>query len=232
MDTNFLRKEISVPFLDVGKEPLLPKEIAKILEQQTSAHKLDQIPWRQFPYRPRVNFRIAWTCQDILLSSHVVEDDIRTVFHHDNDPVHRDSCVEFFIAPGDGSYFNFEFNARGVTYAARGVGREDSAPLPIEAVKKIRRYSSLDVEHAAQGGNSGFWTLGIAVPLSLFVGTPLENPGTRSFGANFYKCGDDTRQPHFVTWNPVGTEEPDFHRPEYFGFLRFRGTEEKETSDA
>jgi len=27
--------------------------------------------------------------------------------------------------------------------------------------------------------------------------------------------------PHYVTWNPVGTEQPDYHRPEYFGELKF-----------
>ncbi|HPH75320.1 MAG TPA: carbohydrate-binding family 9-like protein, partial [Bacteroidales bacterium] len=26
---------------------------------------------------------------------------------------------------------------------------------------------------------------------------------------------------HFVTWNPVGTEKPDYHRPEFFGILKF-----------
>ncbi|MCK7536290.1 MAG: carbohydrate-binding family 9-like protein [Marinilabiliales bacterium] len=39
----------------------------------------------------------------------------------------------------------------------------------------------------------------------------------KSFRANFYKCGDKLSNPHFVTWNPVGTEKPDYHRPEYFG---------------
>jgi hypothetical protein len=24
-----------------------------------------------------------------------------------------------------------------------------------------------------------------------------------------------------VTWNPIGTEKPDYHRPEYFGSLKF-----------
>ena len=36
---------------------------------------------------------------------------------------------------------------------------------------------------------------------------------------NFYKCGDDTKYPHFGCWNEVVWEEPDFHRPECFGDL-------------
>lgn len=31
------------------------------------------------------------------------------------------------------------------------------------------------------------------------------------------KSGDDTKTPHFVSRSPVGTEKPDFRRPEYFG---------------
>ena len=38
-----------------------------------------------------------------------------------------------------------------------------------------------------------------------------------TFRGNFYKCGDETAIPHYGMWNPVGTENADFHRPEYFG---------------
>ena len=27
--------------------------------------------------------------------------------------------------------------------------------------------------------------------------------------------------PHYVTWNAVGTEKPDYHQPAYFGLLKF-----------
>ena len=40
--------------------------------------------------------------------------------------------------------------------------------------------------------------------------------------ANFYKCGDDTTKPHFLSWNPVKAPKPDFHRPEQFGVLNFQ----------
>ena len=38
----------------------------------------------------------------------------------------------------------------------------------------------------------------------------------------FYKCGDKTAHPHFLSWNPVGTPAPDFHRPDFFGELILR----------
>ncbi len=39
--------------------------------------------------------------------------------------------------------------------------------------------------------------------------------------ANFYKCGDELQTPHFLSWNPIEIEKPDFHRPDFFGTLRF-----------
>ncbi|MCF0164164.1 MAG: hypothetical protein HUJ92_02685, partial [Bacteroidales bacterium] len=39
--------------------------------------------------------------------------------------------------------------------------------------------------------------------------------------ANFYKCGDDTAVPHFLSWNPIPIEKPSFHRPDHFGKIIF-----------
>lgn len=36
-------------------------------------------------------------------------------------------------------------------------------------------------------------------------------------GVNFYKCGDDLPKPHYLCWNPIKSETPDFHLPEFFG---------------
>ena len=41
-------------------------------------------------------------------------------------------------------------------------------------------------------------------------------PGFR-FKGNLYKCGDETEIEHYMMWNPITVEEPDFHRPDYFG---------------
>ena len=38
-----------------------------------------------------------------------------------------------------------------------------------------------------------------------------------SIRTNFYKCGDETEFPHFGIWKEYPLQEPDFHRPEYFG---------------
>ena len=65
--------------------------------------------------------------------------------------------------------------------------------------------------------------LSYAIPLSLLQ---LFYPGYtwqkgKVMRANFYKCGDLTVHPHFLSWNPVTSEQPDFHRPCDFGELYF-----------
>ena len=40
-----------------------------------------------------------------------------------------------------------------------------------------------------------------------------------SIRANFYKCGDKTAHPHYLSWSPIDTPKPDFHRPDFFGEL-------------
>ena len=36
---------------------------------------------------------------------------------------------------------------------------------------------------------------------------------------NFYKCGDLTKKAHYLSWNPMRCETPQFHRPQDFGRL-------------
>ena len=42
--------------------------------------------------------------------------------------------------------------------------------------------------------------------------------------ANFYKCGDETKYPHFAVWNhidPQVVKKPDFHVVKYFKVIKY-----------
>ena len=43
-------------------------------------------------------------------------------------------------------------------------------------------------------------------------------PG-KEIRANCYKCGDLTPKPHYLSWNPSTSANPDFHRPQDFGSM-------------
>jgi hypothetical protein len=61
------------------------------------------------------------------------------------------------------------------------------------------------------------WNIIVAIPLDLmnvhYEGKPIE------MRANFYKIAIATSAPHYLSWNPINSEEPDFHRAVDFGRL-------------
>ena len=180
--------------------------------------------WTTNGYEPRVQARLCWSARFLYVGFEVEEARVRARLTRFQDPVWKDSCVEFFVdafpdlGPG---YLNFEGNAIGTFLVAFGPDRNDRRPLAKSELRGFRARASLaaPVDGAIAGGR---WSLAYRVPLGLFgalYGREVE-PGQTS-GANFYKCGDETEFPHYGAWSPVGTPRPDFHRPEFFGRLVF-----------
>ena len=172
-------------------------------------------------YAPRATAQLVYVeGEGFILRMTCAEDAPRAVYTEYNQPVYTDSCLEFFAIWDNGSdrYVNMEMNARGTLLSNIGAGRHERTPI-LDLCGKIFPVTG---EIA-----NGAWTVTAAIPLSMIAalyGTDEAtlaarlNPGY-AFRGNFYKCGDDTEIPHYGMWNPVGTEKPDFHRPEYFGTL-------------
>jgi hypothetical protein len=130
--------------------------------------------------------------------------------------------VEFFVSPdADGVYYNFEFNPIGTCLLGKGTGRADSKVVDPEYISKIRRLSTLGTTPFDEKTGEQYWELTVAIPVEAFAGKEVGPLAGREFKANFYKCGDKLTKPHYLTWNPVGTPNPDYHRPEFFGTIRF-----------
>ena len=130
-------------------------------------------------------------------------------------PVCEDSCMEFFFSPcpDDGRYFNLEINPNGSFFLGFGHGRGDLKRLhPEVSVFDIRTLRTPDG-----------WETFYRIPLSFireFYPDYAFTSGLR-IRANCYKCGDMTEKPHYLSWNTVSCETPDFHRPEDFGEMIF-----------
>lgn len=84
-------------------------------------------------------------------------------------------------------------------------------------MSQIKRYASLGNEPFEEKKGNFNWTLTVEIPFKLLGIDPDNLPA--SIKANFYKCGDETSVPHYVSWSPIEVENPDFHRPEFFGEL-------------
>ena len=197
------------------------EQVSQLLEEHTELQAIDIINWDQFSYRPSVAFRIAHSNNAIWLKYYVREKNILASVGDTNGPVARDSCVEFFFDPlGDGNYYNFEFNCIGTVHLAYGPGRGQRQFVDPNTIGNlIEVQSSLGSQTFTERTGDFSWEMTIIIPAAILT----QNPEIKiNSNANFYKCGDATSQRHYVTWNPVGSEKPDYHRPEFFGKLLFK----------
>lgn len=84
----------------------------------------------------------------------------------------------------------------------------------------IKRSSSLGTKPFEEKKGNFEWKLTVEIPFSL-IGIQIDELPT-AIKANFYKCGDETSVPHYLSWSNIMTKEPDFHQPEFFGELIFK----------
>src|SRR5687768_7866642 len=135
-------KQLQVPFLLLAGDTIL-NVIAETLDGVAS-HKIDVTPWRGNESKPEARFAIAYGPENIFLKYYVIESNPRAVYTKPNDPVYKDSCVEFFIAlEEDDNYYNFEFNFLGNVLVGYGAGAKDRMMLPVTLVKKIKAQTVL-----------------------------------------------------------------------------------------
>jgi len=187
--------------------------------QDLPLQSIQEVSWPSYPYRPQVDFKIGYGNKHIYLQFHVKEKHLKAVYREINEPVYKDSCVEFFLSFDGKAYYNMEFNSLGTALVGYGESRESREYLPADLIQKIQTHSVINP--VKPGEEEVSWKLQIQIPFELFFAeSPLRLQG-RTCYANFYKCGDDLPKPHYVSWNKIEAPEPDFHRPEYFGEIKF-----------
>jgi len=214
-------KNIDVPFL-YSDQPAIDLSSS---EQWITSSKIqmDEVNWANFPYKPNVLFSIAHSNEGIYLKFWVSEEGIRGMVTEDNGNVFTDSCVEFFIDPtGDGSYYNFEFNCIGSLLLAFGSSRHHREKASPEILDKVLRYSTLGSNQIVHEKRMFEWELTVFIPFEAFFKHQISSLAGKTVRANLQKCGDEMAVPHFITWSPIATPQPDYHRPEFFGKLFFR----------
>ncbi|RYY19211.1 MAG: hypothetical protein EOO04_22490 [Chitinophagaceae bacterium] len=193
-------------------------EISGLLNGQDK-QEIGNVPWPEYPYRPDAHFTIAYGSDCIFLKYFISEKELRAANSQPNSPVYQDSCVEFFVSFNNGThYYNFEINCIGTILAAYGPDRANRAFLPEPVIQTIKTFITIDKLNKAGFYN---WELIAVIPLSSFIHDEFDSiQGIRAL-ANFFKCGDMLKDPHYLSWNEINTSEPDFHRPEFFGNLLF-----------
>lgn len=192
------------------------------LQEQLSAlswQDIAQANWsEEYPYKPKVQFQIAHDNQHIILHYAVEEDFIKGRYVRPNEAVWEDSCVEFFLSfDGKATYYNIEFNVLGTGLI--GYGPADKSlrnRLAAEDILQVQTLSSV-----INGAGRKQWNIIMLIPIHLFKAQISEKLTGLKAAANFYKCGDELPNPHFLSWKAIDHPTPNFHLPAFFGELIF-----------
>jgi hypothetical protein len=215
-------KTLEVHKLEFSKKFPELVEVSEKLDNLHIRNRIGELNWKEFDYKPDVFFSIGYTDNEILLKYYVTEEYFKAEKTKSNQMVCEDSCVEFFVSPAnDGIYYNLEFNGIGTCLLGGGTKRENSKRADPEVISRIRRKTSAGNAVVKERSGEFSWTITIAIPLNVFFHHKITVLNGKTFRANFYKCGDKLKVPHYLTWNRVETENPDYHRPEFFGMLKF-----------
>ena len=189
-----MRRYVIRPFSDWAKTELLE------IDARLWTPPVDVAAWGQ----------IARTAEGLLVRLTAREAHVRAVEDGPLGNPWEDSCLEFFFAPvpGDARYVNIEFNPNACVCVGLGDGSFRTRLLPEQDWLAPRTFATPDG-----------WGVEYRVPYA-FIRTLFNGfdpaPGD-VIRANCYKCGDKTPRPHFLAWNPVTSEAPNFHRPQDFG---------------
>jgi len=198
--------------------PVLPggDSYAQLLETMP-AYQLSNQSWPAYQTACSASFRIAHADSAILLRFDVKNDYFKSKQRTVNGAVSRDNCVEFFVAFGGGGYYNIEYNCLGVAKIAYGSRRENRQFLSVDTIRQVGVFTCID-----QSGENFHWQIVLIIPVTVFEFHRISSLKGVSCSGNFYKCGDELPQPHFLCWNSIRSPEPDFHLPEYFGDIIFQ----------
>jgi hypothetical protein len=208
---------LNVPYLETSSS-FEAMEVLSAKMENCPKHALAYAPWAEGPRQAEVAFSVAHNEYAILLKYHVKESEARATYFNINDPVYEDSCVEFFIAfQGDSRYYNLEFNCLGTPRVEYGADRYNRQFINPELIKAIR--SQLTLTKGTPGQTC--WQLLLEIPLSVFSFHPALTLESTSARLNFYKCGDALPNPHFLCYNNIVADVPNFHLPAFFAGATF-----------
>lgn len=215
-----MKKELEIEYLSTLD---YSSDMSEVLDKMTSLapHSIENANWKEYRYVPQVNFKMAYTTDSLLIQYSVIEKDLRVAYNEINDPVYKDSCVEFFVSFDGLSYYNFEFNCIGTALVGYGTSNKAVRKyLTKEAITPIKKHCFIK---SGNGGSANFtWQLTVNIPFYTFTEDHIVDLAGKHCTANFYKCGDDLSEPHFVSWNKIAHPIPNFHLPQFFGDLIFK----------
>lgn len=173
--------------------------------------RIDQYPWGG-DYRPDARAYVGYNEGGVHVLLCARERTIRAEVSQIGGQVCVDSCLEFFFNPFPfhcREYANVEVNPAGVFHIGLGAGRGN---------RRVLNELPLGWDYSLSAHENGWWAVSYTVPMDWIAQICRGNrpaPGDQWIG-NFYSC-DESIHPHFGCHFEITSDEPDFHRPEWFG---------------
>lgn len=216
--------------------------VTRILEPATINANWNKEPWKNIPslsvdnymgdlpdHKPKVQTKVVYDEEAIYVIFHVEDQYVKCLMNHYQDPVSKDSAVEFFFTPGNDiskGYFNLEVNCGGTgLFKFQKMPRKNQIKIPKATFDKIEIAHSLPTIVDPEIMDPVTWTIEYRIPFNILTEyygkIDYPAPGVE-WKANFYKIADNSSHPHWLTWSHVDNPTPQFHLPEYFGTLKFK----------
>jgi hypothetical protein len=182
---------------------------------------IDHYIWEDNGYQPEVQVRLCYTNEKLHVNFITYEKDPLIRYYSMNEPVYTDSCVEFFVQPSphsDARYLNFELNAAGTLLLGLGENR-DRVRLSDVDPKTFAIQPQVNCTNPEN--HRTYWEIQYSIPFGFIKRHfPKFQPDSSTMlKGNFYKCGNDTAQPHYGCWNLIEEKIPNYHLSSYFGDL-------------
>lgn len=177
---------------------------------------IDNQQWAD-PVDITAHAQLCYSDEELFVHMWAEEENIRAEYPK-SDPLghtYEDSCLEFFFSPvpGDERYMNFEYNPNCCVCIQIGKTKED----------RIRMAFEEDIFEAESAQTDDGWEIYYKIPFDFLrnLYPDFKAESGEQISGNFYKGGNLTVKKHYISWNPVNSEEPNFHCPEDFGILIF-----------
>ncbi len=193
----------------------------------TKAINIDKNSWEKPKYLPKTQVKMLYSDSSIYVIFKAKERFIRSSVQKINGPTYRDSAVEFFFTPGTdikNGYFNLEINCGGIPYMGFQKGfKIDFKQIDENDIKKIKIAHTLPSRIVEEIPEETDWVLECKIPINMLEKySPVTKPKQGViWRANFYKTADTTTNPHYLSWNKIVNNSPNFHLPRFFGYLIF-----------
>lgn len=199
----------------------------KAVWEKIAPLKVDKFMGPEPNHKPGVRVKMTYHKEMVYVIFLVEDRYVRCLRRNYQDPVYKDSAVEFFFSPSNDpsrGYFNIEINCGGTALFKFRSAEKGIVQIPKSDFEQIKISHSLPKIVYPEIVSWVIWTIEMAIPVDIlkeYCQVTPPAPGTEWRG-NFYKIADESSQPHYLTWCKVDYPKPNFHLPQFFGILLFK----------